>query len=80
MSATLASKVASPALFDPSAFAVGMLATLMGSFAWVTLATYYALPVSSTHAVIGSLVAFAIADGHARVRPPDWRPQRATRG
>lgn len=85
VSATLASKVAEPALFAPRIFVAGMFSALVGSFAWVAVATYFALPVSSTHAVIGSLVAFAVAGGHSGVSfpapdtvwrcPNHWPPQ-----
>lgn len=51
------------------ALAVGMMAVLASAFAWVTLCTYFSLPVSSTHATVGAVFAFALARaGGAKVR------------
>lgn len=45
------------------------LATLLGATTWVALATRYALPVSTTHAIVGALVgATILAHGVAGVR------------
>ncbi len=41
-------------------FGVGMLAALLGSALWLNIATHFGQPVSTTHAIIGSVVGFAI--------------------
>jgi phosphate/sulfate permease len=48
---------------DPFRFAVGMFASILGTFLWVTLATLLAIPVSTTHAIVGSVVGFALFEG-----------------
>jgi phosphate/sulfate permease len=55
------------------------LAVLLGACLWVLLATRFALPVSTTHAITGSLVtvcAFVFGAGNvqwARFSPWSWR-------
>ena len=54
-------------LVDPSQFAdkpnhllFGMLAAVLGSALWVNLATYFKLPVSTTHSIIGGVLGFGL--------------------
>ena len=54
-------------LIDPSRFAdnpnlllYGMLAAVLGSALWVNIATYFKLPVSTTHSIIGAVVGFGL--------------------
>ena len=47
----------------PVAFVEAMLASLVASAAWVGVATRFSLPVSSTHAIIGAVVACALLEG-----------------
>ncbi|KAA8494158.1 putative phosphate permease [Porphyridium purpureum] len=42
---------------------LGMCAVLVGTTGWMALATVYGLPVSSTHAVVGSLVGLGLVSG-----------------
>ena len=44
----------------PRMFAVGMLAVLMGAGSTTLLATFYGLPISATHGIIGGLVAVGL--------------------
>lgn len=54
-------------LIDPSRFAdnpkllmFGMLAAVLASALWVNIATYFKLPVSTTHAIIGAVIGFGL--------------------
>jgi len=54
-------------LIDPSQFIdrqdlfiLGMLAAVLGSALWVNIATYFKLPVSTTHSIIGGVVGFGL--------------------
>ncbi len=54
-------------LIDPSEFAnkpeffiYGMLAAVLGSALWVNIATYFKLPVSTTHSIIGGVLGFGL--------------------
>jgi PiT family inorganic phosphate transporter len=41
----------------------GMLAAMMAAAVWITIATYFNLPVSTTHAIVGAIMGFGIAAG-----------------
>ncbi len=41
-------------------FIFGMLAAVLGSALWVNIATYFKLPVSTTHSIIGGVVGFGL--------------------
>lgn len=45
---------------DPNKLMLGMFAALISAGLWVNLATYFALPVSTTHAIVGSVVGFGM--------------------
>ncbi|MFO7803487.1 MAG: anion permease [Desulfovermiculus sp.] len=45
---------------DPQIMLVGMLASLLAAALWVFIATLTALPVSSTHSIIGSILGFGL--------------------
>jgi len=54
-------------IIDPAAFApnpnlliYGMMAVLLGAGAWVSIATYLKLPVSTTHSIVGALIGFGL--------------------
>ena len=53
----------------PSAnvLAVGMLAALLSTAAWILIATLTELPVSSTHSIVGSLLGFGLIAGGIEV-------------
>ena len=44
----------------PEIFIQGMLSSLMAASSWLIVATYYGLPVSTTHTIIGSVLGFAL--------------------
>ena len=45
---------------DPGQFGVGMLAALLAASIWLNVATFFAQPVSTTHAIIGAVIGFAV--------------------
>jgi len=59
---TISKGMIDPTLFssDPSILMLGMFAALISAGLWVNLATYFALPVSTTHAIVGAVVGFGI--------------------
>ena len=55
---------------NPGALMYGMLCADLSSAIWLTVATYFKYPVSTTHSIIGAIVGFSMAfGGHAAV---DW--------
>ncbi len=44
----------------PNLFLFGMMAAVLGSALWVNIATYFKLPVSTTHSIIGGVVGFGL--------------------
>ncbi len=64
VAATLGDGVVHKCAFrGPVAYAGAMLSALVGAALWIGVATRYALPVSSTHAVVGAVVACGLLDG-----------------
>ena len=62
--ATISRGIISPdAIADPNIFMLGMFAALLSSGLWVLVATFTALPVSSTHSIVGSLIGFGMVAG-----------------
>lgn len=49
--------------YEPLILVFGMLAVLLGAGSWLFVATYFGLPVSTTHSIVGALVGFAVAVG-----------------
>ncbi len=47
-------------IVDPQIMVVGMLSSLLAAAIWVFIATLTALPVSSTHSIIGSILGFGL--------------------
>ena len=48
---------------NPGALMFGMLCADLSSAIWLTVATYFKLPVSTTHSIIGAIVGFSLAYG-----------------
>ncbi|NVM57392.1 MAG: inorganic phosphate transporter, partial [Desulfobacterales bacterium] len=59
---TISKGMIDPALFagEPDKLMLGMFAALIAAGLWVHLATYFGLPVSTTHAIVGAVVGFGI--------------------
>jgi len=57
--------IISPDIFDnnPGALMYGMLCADLSSAIWLTVATYFKYPVSTTHSIIGAIIGFALAYG-----------------
>lgn len=45
---------------EPAVFGIGMLSALLASAIWLNVATYMGQPVSTTHAIIGAVIGFAL--------------------
>ncbi len=45
---------------SPMIVTVGMLAAILAAAFWITLATFYNLPVSTTHSIVGSVLGFGV--------------------
>ena len=60
-------------IFDPTAFGdvnyivYGMLAALLGTAIFVTIATYFSLPVSTSHGIVGGIVGFAVISSFLKI-------------
>lgn len=72
VSETLATDIVNPVLFaaTPKVLLLGMVSVLIACGLWMQIATYFGLPVSSSHAVVGAIAGFSwVAAG---IRAVDW--------
>jgi PiT family inorganic phosphate transporter len=62
VTSTISKGIINPGLLvdDPNRLMLGMFAALFAASIWVHLATYFGLPVSTTHAIVGAVVGFGI--------------------
>lgn len=62
VTSTISKGIIDPALLanEPNRLMLGMFAALIAASLWVHLATYFGLPVSTTHAIVGAVVGFGI--------------------
>lgn len=65
VSETIQKGIISPEVFigDPRIFVLGMLASLLSTGILLQIASYFALPVSTTHAIVGSVIGFGLFVG-----------------
>ena len=69
---TVRKGIIDPQLFaaDPMILLLGMMSALLAAAMWLQIATYFGLPVSTTHSIIGAIIGFALVSvGAAGV---DW--------
>ena len=60
---------------SPTLVTVGMLAAILAAAFWITCATFYNLPVSTTHALVGAVTGFGIICilyGYIGVEDVEW--------
>ena len=55
--------IASEKFSSKVVYVAAMFSSLFGAGVWIAIATKYALPVSSTHSIIGAVVACALVEG-----------------
>ncbi|MBJ7448884.1 MAG: inorganic phosphate transporter [Parachlamydiales bacterium] len=62
VSQTIESGIVNTQLFvdDPRQLVFGMLASLLAAGVWLQVASYYGLPVSTTHSIVGALIGFGL--------------------
>ncbi len=48
---------------EPLILVLGMLAALIGAGAWLQIASYNGLPVSTTHSIVGAIIGFGLVIG-----------------
>jgi PiT family inorganic phosphate transporter len=65
VSETIQKGIIDPAMFlsTPNVFVVGMLSALLATAVWLQIATFFRWPVSTTHAIVGSVMGFGILVG-----------------
>ncbi|MBN1914296.1 MAG: inorganic phosphate transporter [Parachlamydiales bacterium] len=72
VSVTIQQGIIKPEIFEkiPTLFALGMLGSLISTGIWLNLASFFRLPVSTTHAIVGAVLGFGIAAGG--IHAPIW--------
>lgn len=52
---------------NPTHIIYGALSALLSAAIWVMVATYYSMPVSTTHSIIGGMIGFGLVSGGVKV-------------
>jgi len=61
VSTTIKGEIFDPAAFsDPIFIVYGMFAALAGTAIFITVATYFSIPVSTSHGIVGGIVGFSV--------------------
>ncbi len=62
VTSTIRKGIVSPSLFqnDPSIFMLGMTSALLGAALWLHAATFFGMPVSTTHSIVGAVIGFGL--------------------
>ncbi|MDI3496728.1 inorganic phosphate transporter [Archaeoglobus sp.] len=58
---TIAKGIVPIELLDHNLVVYGVLAALLSAGFWITISTYYHLPISTTHSIVGAMVGFGLA-------------------
>lgn len=60
VSETIQGGIVDPEIFsaNPIIFVIGMMASLFSTGLWLQLASYFGMPVSTTHAIVGAILGF----------------------
>jgi len=65
---TIASGIISTAhIQNPNYIIYGALSALLAAGVWVMVATYFGMPVSTTHSIIGGMIGFGLVSGGVKV-------------
>lgn len=61
VTSTIRSGIVDPTVFSdkPDLLVFGMIASLLAAGVWLTIATYFGWPVSTTHSIVGAIAGFA---------------------
>ena len=57
---TIAKGIVPIEMLDPHLIVIGALAALLSAGFWITLATYYHLPISTSHSIVGAMLGFGL--------------------
>ncbi|MBO8161527.1 MAG: inorganic phosphate transporter [Thermosipho sp. (in: Bacteria)] len=52
---------------DPNLILIGAFSALIASTIWILLATFWGMPVSTTHSIVGGMVGFGLAAGGLQI-------------
>ncbi len=56
-------------MIDSHLVVIGMLAAILAAGFWVTLTTFYNLPVSTTHSIVGAVLGFGLVSAYHGIIP-----------
>ncbi len=59
---TIQHGILDPAIFsaDPNIYIYGMLASLLAAAIWISISTYFTLPISTSQSIVGALLGFGV--------------------
>lgn len=75
VTSTIAKGIVPIQLIDQHLVAIGALAALLSAGFWITLSTYYHLPISTSHSIVGAMLGFglaAVSQGYIELSDIKW--------
>lgn len=60
VTSTVAKGIVPIGMIDPHLVTIGALSAMLAAGIWITVATYFNLPVSTSHAIVGAMLGFGI--------------------
>ncbi|RLI76018.1 inorganic phosphate transporter [Archaeoglobales archaeon] len=75
VTSTIAKGIVPIQFLDQHLVAIGALAALLSAGFWITLATYYHLPISTSHSIVGAMLGFglaAVSQGYLTLSDIHW--------